>query len=72
MALIDDLTTELATWKAAQNAILTSAQSYSIAGRSLTRADLATIKDKVSELEARIARISQGRVTSPNFLTLRG
>ena len=34
---------ELALWQAALEAILGGAQSYSIAGRTLTRADLATV-----------------------------
>ena len=71
MALLDDLTAERLVWVAAQTTILTSAQSYTIAGRSLTRADLKFVAEKVAELDARIARISQGRVTSPVHMTLR-
>ena len=71
MALLDDLQAERLVWIAAQSQILTSAQSYTIAGRSLTRADLKTISEKIAELDARIARISQGRITSPVHMTLR-
>jgi hypothetical protein len=40
---------------AAITAILTGAQSYTIAGRSLTRADLAELREWRSELQTEIA-----------------
>ena len=53
---ISDLTTKLALYQAAETAILDGAQSYTINGRSLTRADLKTITEQIEALEARIAR----------------
>ena len=44
------LTDMLADWRACLKAIATAHQSYSIAGRSFTRADLAEVSDMVAEL----------------------
>lgn len=54
-----DLNATLAKYLAARDAILTS-QSYSISGRSVTRADLATIENQISILESRIGRVGRG------------
>lgn len=74
MATVAELTTELAAYRAARDAILDGAQSYSINGRSLARADLATIIKKIDDLESRIATLNRsgGRVSSPLFPSLRG
>ncbi len=57
---MDELKNELNLYKAARDAILTGAQSYSINGRNLSRADLRTIENSISRLETRIARLSRG------------
>lgn len=72
MATLADLQAELAVWKACRDAILFGAQSYSIAGRSLTRASLAEVRDKIDELETRISRKSNGPRVAPVFLNTRG
>jgi len=71
---ISDLTTKLALYQAAETAILDGAQSYTINGRSLTRADLKTITEQIEALEARIARLSRsgGAISAPLFPTQRG
>jgi hypothetical protein len=58
---------QLATYLAAETAVL-AAQSYSIAGRQLTRADLAEIRagvntwnDRVIQLSARASGIGRSR-----------
>jgi len=66
MSTSAELTTELAAYKAARDAILSGAQSYSISGRSLTRANLDIIITEIARLEARISRKSRGgAVKSP-------
>ena len=65
---ISDLQAELAAYKAARDAILSGAQSYSISGRSLTRANLDTIIKEIARIEARIGRVSRGSaVKAPVF-----
>lgn len=65
---ISELQAELAAYKAARNAILSGAQSYSISGRSLTRANLDTIIKEIARIEARIGRVSRGSaVKAPVF-----
>ena len=71
MATTAELQTELAAYKTARDAILNGAQSYSIAGRSITRADLQFLQSRIDELEARIDRRSNGPRTSPVFITTR-
>jgi hypothetical protein len=44
------LTTMLAEWQACLSAIATAHQSYSIAGRTFTRANLSEVAEMVSEL----------------------
>lgn len=44
------LTTMLAEWQACLTAIATAHQSYSLAGRSFTRANLAEVSEMVGEL----------------------
>lgn len=57
---MEELKKELNSYKAARDAILTGAQSYSINGRSLTRADLRVIENSIARLETRIARLTRG------------
>lgn len=56
MALIDDLRTRLAAYNTALTSALT-AQSYGIAGRSVTKADISKLQSEINILEARIARL---------------
>ena len=70
MSTISDLQTKLAKYEAAETAILDGAQSYSINGRSLSRANLAEIREAIEYLEARIERLSNttsGRRIAPLF-----
>ena len=65
---MDELRKELKLYKDARDAILTGAQSYTINGRSLSRADLRAIEDSIARLETRIARLSgtsKGGVKAP-------
>ncbi|PAD73902.1 DUF6148 family protein [Paenibacillus campinasensis] len=55
MARIDELRTRLSQYVACESAILSGAQSYSIAGRSLTRANLSEISSMIRYLENEIA-----------------
>lgn len=57
---IAELQADLTAYKAARDAILSGAQSYSISGRSLTRANLDTIIKEIARIEARIGRVSRG------------
>lgn len=43
--------------------IATAGQSYQIAGRQFTRADLAEVKDTIAELQAAIERAQGTRMT---------
>jgi hypothetical protein len=55
-----DYASELIQIDAAITAILTGAQSYSIAGRSMSRADLSALYDRKRWLEAQVARTIRG------------
>ena len=78
MATLAELQAELAAYKAAETAILTGAQSYTISGRSLTRGNLRDIQAKIAEIEARVDRKTRSdagesmNVSSPVFVTTRG
>ena len=50
-------------WLACLTGIATAGQSYQIAGRQFTRADLAEVKDTIAELQAAIDRASGTRTT---------
>ena len=70
MTTVASLTLELAKWEAARDAILDGAQSYSINGRSLTRASLDYIDKKCETLQSRIDMFSStgsSRVRVPLF-----
>jgi hypothetical protein len=71
MATLAELQAELVAYKAARDAILTGAQSYTIAGRSLTRADLKFVQEHIDGLSVRIDRKSNGVKTAPVFLIQR-
>ena len=63
-----EILTELTAFRAARDAILNGAQSYSISGRALTRADLKTILEEIKNLELAYARHGKsGLVKSPIF-----
>jgi len=47
---VPTLTTMLADWQACLKAIATAHQSYSIAGRSFTRANLSEVSKQVAEI----------------------
>jgi len=50
----------LALYVAAEQAILEGAQAYSVGTRTLTRADLEAIADRIQRLEARVIQLSRG------------
>ena len=65
---------QLDAWIAASNAVATAGQSYTINGRTMTRANLGEIRQmidfwsgKVSELEHKAAGRSRVAVPRPNF-----
>jgi hypothetical protein len=57
LATLQEMQTE---WKACLTAIATAHQSYSIAGRSFTRADLKQVSEMVSEIAYAIQAKSGG------------
>jgi hypothetical protein len=66
MTTVASLTAELTMWESARDAILSGAQSYTVAGRSVARADLRLITDTIKELQSRIDMMDAGgRVRSP-------
>ncbi len=69
MSDLATLTAELALFKTARNAILAGAQSYSINGRAISRADLKEINAEIKSLESRIARLNRsGRLIKSPIL----
>jgi len=60
MASKAEIQADLTSFRAARDAILAGAQSYSINGRALARADLKTILSEISRLEASLARYGKG------------
>lgn len=71
MATEAELQLELTAYKVCRDAILSGAQSYGIAGRNLTRADLSYVQSHIDELEARIARKTSGPRSAPVFIQTR-
>ncbi len=62
-----ELETELAAVKTAISAVLTGSQSYTINGRSMTRANLKELTALKKELEWKIADFDDGgRLSSPS------
>lgn len=53
-----DAQTKLNEWKAAETALSTGAQSYAIAGRALTRANLREVGERVEYYAAMVDRLS--------------
>ena len=51
---------KLSSWMAADDAVA-SGQSYSIGGRSLTRANAGEIRDNIDYWERKVIRLSNGR-----------
>lgn len=65
MATLDDLTQRLALYKTAESNILSGAQEYRIGEKVFRRANLAEIQRAITDLETRIAILSQsGRISS--------
>lgn len=63
MADLSKLQADLAKYEAARDAILLG-QSYEVAGRKLTRADLRVIESAIERLEQRIASVKVGGIRS--------
>jgi hypothetical protein len=57
---LPEITAEIALWKSALSAISTTGQAYQIGGRSLTRADLAEIRQHLEWLDARQTELTNG------------
>lgn len=55
---LQDAETQLAAYLAAERAVLAS-QSYTIGGRSLTRADLAEIRSGIDSWNSRVVQLSR-------------
>ena len=62
--LIIDKTTRYDKYIAAEDAILSGAQSYSIGNRTLTRADLANVQNMIKRLETDLIKLGRG-----NYIT---
>ena len=57
MTILEQTQARLDKYIAAEDAILTN-QEYSIAGRSLKRADLKAVKDMITTLENKVTRLT--------------
>lgn len=72
MSQLADLQDELTKLKTARDAILGGAQSYSINGQSVTRADLGKIFDRIDLVESRISAMQRrgrgGFIKAPLFM----
>ena len=65
MATLQDLQTRLTLYKAAETNILSGAQEYRIGEKTFRRANLVEIQKAITDLETRIAILSQsGRISS--------
>ncbi len=54
MATVTELQTRLAKYQAAEDAILGGAQSYTINGRTVTKANMMWVTKAIEQLESRI------------------
>ena len=61
---------QLAAYLAAETAILTGAQSYEVAGRSFTKADLMDVQKGVQLWEQRVATLSSRLVGRGRAVTV--
>lgn len=61
MTVIERKKARLDLYYAAEETILSGAQSYTIGSRSLTRADLGTIERMIKKLEAEVGVLEDGR-----------
>lgn len=59
MPNITQLQADLELYRKAEQAVLIGGQSYEVAGRKLTRANLAEIRAAKADLEQRIALVTQ-------------
>lgn len=66
---VDTLTEMQADWKACLKAISVGHQSYSIAGRSFTRANLPEVSKMVSEISYAL-KVKQGTLTRTVYADL--
>ncbi len=62
-----DVEADLTLWRAARNAVATG-QSYSVNGRSLSRASLRDINDIISDLNEELRALSGTRITRGRVL----
>lgn len=53
---------QLATWLAASTAVA-AGQAYSVAGRSLTRADAAVIRDNIKYWNSEVKKLDRGGIS---------
>jgi len=53
---------QLVQWLAALDKLSTGGQSYSIGGRSLTRADLSAVQDQVEFWDKQVRKLSRGGI----------
>ena len=67
MATLAQLNADLVEVRAAISAILAGAQSYTINGRSLTRASITALYAERSRLELAVSRATTGSVSYPVF-----
>lgn len=58
MATLAELQADLVMYREAERAIVLGAQAYEVAGRKVTKANLAEIRAAKAELEQRIALLS--------------
>ncbi|MCH4062973.1 MAG: DUF6148 family protein [Lachnospiraceae bacterium] len=61
MTTIERKKARLELYYAAEEAILSGAQSYTIGSRTLTRANLGTIETMIKKLEAEVGVLEDGR-----------
>lgn len=62
---ITQIETRLTVYYAAESAILSGAQSYSIGNRTLTRANITDILKMINRLEGQLTRLNRGnRITA--------
>lgn len=75
MSTETDLLSRLGNYLAAETAILTGAQEYTVGqgstARRLTRADLATVQQTIKELRAELAQVQSAMTRARRVIYLR-